>query len=174
LFVLAIHLLLNLSLLWAPTRFDIIPIYNYTLFPRLRRHAMEKKTSSQESRKLSQIFFPKQLNKVYPIRLHRSSSTSSISSLSSSFSQNSDDSSLTDSLNLADDNFQFALNLISPRDQRREPAVTITNAPHQQQTGEFRRCNWITKNCGMINFFCIADIQYKTNEKCHFSISSTV
>jgi len=135
---------------------------------------MEKKTSSQESRKLSQIFFPKQLNKVYPIRLHRSSSTSSISSLSSSFSQNSDDSSLTDSLNLADDNFQFALNLISPRDQRREPAVTITNAPHQQQTGEFRRCNWITKNCGMINFFCIADIQYKTNEKCHFSISSTV
>ncbi|XP_014523548.1 uncharacterized protein LOC106779852 [Vigna radiata var. radiata] len=113
---------------------------------------MEKKTSSQESRKLSQIFFPKQLNKVYPIRLQRSSSTSSISSLSSSLSQNSDDSSsLTDSLNLADDNFQFALNLISPRDPRREPAVT--NTPHQQQTShaaepaEFRRCNWITKNC---------------------------
>ncbi|WVZ12367.1 hypothetical protein V8G54_016897, partial [Vigna mungo] len=111
----------------------------------VRRHAMEKKTSSQESRKLSQIFFPKQLNKVYPIRLQRSSSTSSISSLSSSLSQNSDDSSLTD------DNFQFALNLISPRDRRREPAVT--NTPHQQQSshaaepGEFRRCNWITKNC---------------------------
>ncbi|KOM45809.1 hypothetical protein LR48_Vigan06g111500 [Vigna angularis] len=92
---------------------------------------MEKKPSSQESRKLSQIFFPKQLNKVYPIRLQRSSSTSSLSSLSSSFSQNSDDSSLSDSLNLADDNFQFALNLISPRDRRREPAVT--NTPHQQQ-----------------------------------------
>ncbi|XP_047181456.1 DNA-3-methyladenine glycosylase-like, partial [Vigna umbellata] len=141
-----------------PTRFDIIPIYNYRLFlvfpskyAYVRRHAMEKKTSSQESRKLSQIFFPKQLNKVYPIRLQRSSSTSSISSLSSSLSQNSDDSSLSDSLNLADDNFQFALNLISPRDRRREPAVT--NTPHQQQSshaaepGQLRRCNWITKNC---------------------------
>lgn len=150
----------------------IIPIYNYRLFlvfpskyVYVRRHAMEKKTSSQESRKLSQIFFPKQLNKVYPIRLQRSSSTSSISSLSSSLSQNSDDSSsLTDSLNLADDNFQFALNLISPRDPRREPAVT--NTPHQQQTShaaepaEFRRCNWITKNCGMVNFFSIANRCY--------------
>jgi len=122
---------------------------------------MEKRTSSQESRKLSQIFFPKQLNKVHPVKLHRSSSTSSISSLSSSLSQNSDESSQTDSLNLVDDNFQFALNLISPRGRRRGPAVTNTPL-HQQQSshtaepGELRRCNWITKNCGMVNFFCIA------------------
>jgi len=117
---------------------------------------MEKKTSVQESRKFNQLFFPKQHNKVYPIRLQRSSSTSSLSSLSSSLSQKSDDSSLTDSLNLADESFQFALNLISPRCQRREPE--IINDAHQQQipqtaeAGELKRCNWITKNCGMINF----------------------
>ncbi|KHN29937.1 Putative GMP synthase [glutamine-hydrolyzing] [Glycine soja] len=112
---------------------------------------MEKKTSVQESRKFNQLFFPKQHNKVYPIRLQRSSSTSSLSSLSSSLSQKSDDSSLTDSLNLADESFQFALNLISPRCQRREPE--IINDAHQQQipqtaeAGELKRCNWITKNC---------------------------
>ncbi|KAL2349092.1 hypothetical protein Fmac_003092 [Flemingia macrophylla] len=119
--------------------------------PLYEGHAMEKKTRSQESRILNQIFFPKQPNKVYPIKLQRSSSTSSLSSLSSSLSQNSDDSSLTDSLNLADDNFQFALNLISPRLRRREP--TFTNISHQEHSpqnaeiGELKRCNWITKNC---------------------------
>ncbi|XP_020232737.1 uncharacterized protein LOC109813039 [Cajanus cajan] len=112
---------------------------------------MEKKTSAQESRILNQIFFPKQLNKVYPIRLQRSSSTSSLSSLSSSLSQNSDDSSITDSLNLVDDNFQFALNLISPHRKRREPGVTNTShqqhSPYTTELGELKRCNWITKNC---------------------------
>ncbi|KAK7307022.1 hypothetical protein VNO77_39714 [Canavalia gladiata] len=116
----------------------------------VRRHAMEKRTSVQESRKLNQIFFPKSLNKVYPIRLQRSSSTSSLSSLSSSLSQNSDESSLTDSLNLADENISLALHLISPR-RRRETAAT--NTAQQQQSaqnaepGELKRCNWITKNC---------------------------
>ncbi|TKY69503.1 GMP synthase of glutamine-hydrolyzing [Spatholobus suberectus] len=111
---------------------------------------MEKKTSVLESRKLNQIFFAKQLNKVYPIRLQRSSSTSSLSSLSSSLSQNSDDSSLTESLNLVDDNFQFALNLISSRRRRREPAVantTYQQSPQTAEPGELKRCNWITKNC---------------------------
>lgn len=112
---------------------------------------MEKKKSVLDSRKLNQIFFPKQLNKVYPIKLQRSSSTSSLSSLSSSLSQNSDDSSLTDSLNQVDDNFQYALNLISPHRRRREPAVTNTaqqqQSPETDEPGELKRCNWITKNC---------------------------
>ncbi|KAK7407460.1 hypothetical protein VNO78_09410 [Psophocarpus tetragonolobus] len=123
------------------------------MYAYVRRHAMEKKKSVQESLKLSQIFFPKQLNKVYPIKLQRSSSTSSISSISSSLSQNSDDSSLTDSLNLVDDNFQFALNLILPRGRRRRREPAATGPVHQQQSpqtaepGELKRCNWITKNC---------------------------
>ncbi|XP_027362764.1 uncharacterized protein LOC113870369 [Abrus precatorius] len=113
-------------------------------------HAMEKRTSVQESRKLNQIFFPKYLNKVYPIRLQRSSSTSSLSSLSSSLSQNSDESSLTDSWNLEDENISLPLHLISPR-RRRERAVTNTaqqqQSAHTAEPGELKRCNWITKNC---------------------------
>ncbi|KAK7309918.1 hypothetical protein RJT34_07045 [Clitoria ternatea] len=114
---------------------------------------MEKRTSVQEPWKLNlnQIFFPKHFKKVYPISLQRSSSTSSLSSLSSSLSQNSDESSLPDSLNLVDDNFSYALHLISPR-PRRETAVTTSTAyqpqsPQVTEPGLLKRCNWITKNC---------------------------
>ena len=115
------------------------------------RHAMEKRTSAKESQKLNQRFFPKHHNKVHPIRLQRSSSSSSLSTLS----QNSNDSSLTDSLTLLDENISSALHLISPY-KRREPKVA--NAAQQQPSpqitkpSELKRCNWITKDCGMINF----------------------
>ncbi|KAE9595697.1 putative DNA-3-methyladenine glycosylase I [Lupinus albus] len=104
---------------------------------------MEKRTSMKESQKLNQTFFRKHLNKVYPIGLHkRSYSSSSLSSLS----ENTDDSSLTDSLTLLDDNVSLGLHLISLR-QRGEPA--LVNAVQKQPTeaGELKRCNWITKNC---------------------------
>ncbi|XP_061363067.1 uncharacterized protein LOC133306716, partial [Gastrolobium bilobum] len=114
------------------------------------RHAMEKRTSVQESRKLNQRFFTKNNKKVYPIKLQKSSSSSSLSSLSSSLSQNSNDSSLTDYLTLEDENNSLALHLITPR-QRREPPVTSTAqqqlSPWTAEPGELKRCNWITKNC---------------------------
>ncbi|CAL0315272.1 unnamed protein product [Lupinus luteus] len=100
---------------------------------------MEKRTSMKESQKLNQTFFRKHLNKVYPIGLHkRSSSSSSLSSLS----ENTDDSSLTDSLTLLDENVSLGLRLILPR-ERGEPA--LVNAA--TEAGELKRCNWITKNC---------------------------
>ncbi|XP_019456876.1 PREDICTED: uncharacterized protein LOC109357392 [Lupinus angustifolius] len=107
----------------------------------LKRHSMEKTTSIKESQKLNQTFFRKHLNKVYPIGLHkRSSSSSSLSSLS----ENTDDSSLTDSLTLLDENVSLGLHLISPR-QRGEPALLVNAAT---EAGELmKRCNWITKNC---------------------------
>lgn len=125
---------------------------------KLIRHSMEKiqkKTSVQESQKLNQIFFSKHLNKVHPIGLQKSSSSSSLSSLSSSLSQTSNESYyMTDSLTIADENISLALHLISPR-QSRKPTVTTTAQKHQSpqiaEPGELRRCNWLTKNCGMVN-----------------------
>ncbi|KAK7275049.1 hypothetical protein RIF29_16156 [Crotalaria pallida] len=113
----------------------------------LRRNAMEKKTSVKESQKLNQRFFTKHLNnKVHPIGLHRrSSSSSSISSLS----QNSNDSSLTDSLTLLDENISFGLHLISPRGIREHAVandVQQQTSPKINEPGELKRCNWITKN----------------------------
>lgn len=140
--------------------FKFLPIYFsriYLFVPTMSkanigRNAMEKRTSVKESQKLNHGFFTKHLKKVYPIGLQKSSSSSS---LSSSLSENSNDSSLTDSLTLLDENISLGLHLISPR-QREEHAVANAvqqqPSPQNSKPGEVKRCNWITKNCGMIKF----------------------
>ncbi|CAJ1932335.1 unnamed protein product [Sphenostylis stenocarpa] len=118
----------------------------------VRRHALEKCRSVKETQK-NQNFFTRNLKKVYPIGLQKSSSSLSLSSISLSLSQNSNDSSQADSLSPLDEKISLALRLISPRD-RREP--TIASKPLQQhqpptsppttEPEELKRCNWITKN----------------------------
>ncbi|WVZ12643.1 hypothetical protein V8G54_017173 [Vigna mungo] len=115
----------------------------------VRRHGVEKCRSVKETHN----FFSRNLKKVYPIGLQKSTSSLSLSSISLSLSQNSNDSSQADSLTPLDEKISLALRLISPR-HTREP--TIDSKPlHQHQsptspstteTGHFRRCNWITKN----------------------------
>ncbi|KAK7348833.1 hypothetical protein VNO80_23542 [Phaseolus coccineus] len=123
----------------------------------VRRHALEKCRSVKETQKiLNHNFFTRNLKKVYPIGLHKSTSSSSLSlsSISLSLSQNSNDSSQADSLTPLDDKISQALRLISPRD-RREPSIASkpllqhqppTSPPTTTEPGEFKRCNWITKN----------------------------
>jgi DNA-3-methyladenine glycosylase I len=73
-------------------------------------------------------------------------------------SQNSNDSSLTDSSAVPlEQKISLALRLISPL-ERREVPVARNFQPQQQQQqqnqdsndGEVKRCNWITKNSGII------------------------
>jgi len=96
---------------------------------------------------------------VYPIGLQKSTSSLSLSSISLSLSQNSNDSSQADSLTPLDEKISLALRLISPRD-RREPTIASKplhqhqppSSPPTTQPREFKRCNWITKNSGIITF----------------------
>ena len=118
------------------------------------------KTSPTEKEKSGQSFLTRHLKKIYPIGLRRSnSSLSSLSSLSLSLSQNSNDSSLTDPASPLDHKITLALRLIAPP-ERRGFAVFPRNVRSSQNPstqpdsptsndGEIRRCNWITKNSGM-------------------------
>ncbi|KAJ8774604.1 hypothetical protein K2173_017050 [Erythroxylum novogranatense] len=129
-----------------------------------RKQVLEKNYSSSNNFFKEKVnhsnngFLSKNLKKVYPIGLHRSSSSSSLSlsSLSLSLSQNSTDSSLTDhSSTPLDQKIALALRLISPPGRRELPVMRNIQQqqppppPPQSQDsidGEFRRCNWITKN----------------------------
>lgn len=132
--------------------------------PNVRRQALERNTSFKDTQKiLNQSFFQnKSLKKVYPIGLQKSTSSSSLSlsSISLSLSQNSNDSSQADSLTPLDENISLALRLISASPHERREHGVANKTIHQQQPsllvntepGEFKRCNWITKNSGMIKF----------------------
>ncbi|RDX95354.1 tag [Mucuna pruriens] len=120
----------------------------------VRRHALEKSRSVKETQKiLNNSFFTRNLKKVYPIALQKSTSSLSLSSISLSLSQNSNDSSQADSLTPLDEKISLALRLISPRD-RREPTIATKHFQQHQppspppttEPGELKRCNWITKN----------------------------
>lgn len=125
----------------------------------VRKQALERSTSFKDTQKiLNQNFFHNKIfKKVYPIGLQKSTSSLSLSSVSLSLSQNSNDSSQADSLTPLDERISSALRLISSSShERRETAVAKTI--HQQsplvttEPGELKRCNWITKNSGMIKF----------------------
>ncbi|XP_024196733.1 DNA-3-methyladenine glycosylase [Rosa chinensis] len=110
----------------------------------------EKSTTSA----FSSHFSYKHLKRIYPIGLHKSSSSSSLSlsSLSLSLSENSiDSSSIIDSTSPLDQKISSALRLIAPPPQRREsPVPKVVQQQNQSfqdtDNGELRRCNWITKN----------------------------
>jgi DNA-3-methyladenine glycosylase I len=133
----------------------------------VRKQILEKNSifiKEKEKPLSSQGLFTKHLKRVYPIGLHRSSSSLSLSSVSLSLSQNSNDSSLTDcSATPLEQKISLALRLISPSERREVPVArnfqTRQQRQRQQQQqkqdqgsndGELKRCNWITKNSGIV------------------------
>ncbi|KAL6187845.1 hypothetical protein ACLB2K_039240 [Fragaria x ananassa] len=101
----------------------------------------------------SPIFSYKHLKRIYPIGLHKSSSSSSLSlsSLSLSLSENSiDSSSIIDSASPLEQKISLALRLIAPPQRRESPVPKVVQQQSQSfqdtDNGELRRCNWITKN----------------------------
>lgn len=147
---------MNPKPVWHPSTFlKLHFLFSFTMSKsNVRRHALEKSMTLKDTQKiLNQSFFPKSLKKVYPVGLQKSTSSLSLSSLSLSLSQNSNDSSSqADSLTPLDENISLALRLISvsPR-QRREPTAAKTAQQLNTEPGELKRCNWVTKNSGMIN-----------------------
>nr|GLL43502.1 uncharacterized protein LOC109175716 [Ipomoea trifida] len=123
------------------------------------KHAILDKQPQKPSN--NYFIFSNNLKKVHPINgLHKTCSALSLSSLSLSLSQTSNESSLTDSsLSPLDQNISLALALIaSPekrgsrppatRNARRQPCISPgRNIPsHSSSEDEVKRCNWITKN----------------------------
>ncbi|XP_021815129.1 uncharacterized protein LOC110757734 [Prunus avium] len=118
----------------------------------VRRHVLLEKNKVLKQREKTSS--PKHLKRIYPIGLHKSTSSLSLSlssSLSLSLSENSYDSSLTDSSTL-DQKISAALRFIAPT-QRREYNSPVAKVVQQQisqaqdtNDGELKRCNWITKN----------------------------
>lgn len=119
----------------------------------VRRHILEKNRSPIEKEKQSQSIFTKHLKRVYPIGLQRTTSSLSLSSVSLSLSQNSNDSSLTDCSSPLHQKISLALCLIAPPERREVPvAKNVQPQQHSQDSGseEMKRCNWITKNSGKL------------------------
>ncbi|KAE8654457.1 DNA glycosylase superfamily protein isoform 2 [Hibiscus syriacus] len=122
----------------------------------VRKHVVEKKEKEKQTQ--SHQVSSKNLKKIYPIGLRRSSSSFSLSSLSLSLSQDSNDSSMTDhssSTTPLEQKIKLALSSIVPHHERRAFVPVIKSVrqhrqPRQQQqepgNGELRRCNWVTKN----------------------------
>ncbi|XP_009595131.3 uncharacterized protein LOC107765923 [Nicotiana tabacum] len=126
----------------------------------VRRHALEKHREKEKTRSNTTNFLlSKHWKKIYPIGLHKTGSSLSLSSLSLSLSQTSNDSSLTDysSITPLDQKISLALRLIasSSSEKREIPAmknvvraVSPTSNPSPTSTEEelMRRCNWITSS----------------------------
>ncbi|KAK4376558.1 hypothetical protein RND71_002854 [Anisodus tanguticus] len=121
----------------------------------LEKHRETEKTRSNTS---SNFLLSKHWKKIYPIGLHKTGSSLSLSSLSLSLSQTSDDSSVTDSSSITplDQKISLALRLIASSTEKREGpatsknvtrAVSPTRNPSPSPSSEdelMSRCNWIT------------------------------
>lgn len=120
----------------------------------VQRHAMEKNRNPREKEKPNHGFLSKHLRKVYPISRRRSCSPLSLSSLSLSLSQNSNDSTLTDYSIPLDQEISFALRRIVPIERRDFPmgAKNVHQHIPDSNSEGLRRCNWITKNSGKLQF----------------------
>lgn len=120
----------------------------------VRKHIVEKNTTRREQNlKTNQNFLSKHLKRIYPIGIHKSSSSLSLSSLSLSLSQNSDSSLTADSAATLEQKISLALHLIGPHEERKYLLPKHVQPQQQHQTEdlsgeELRRCNWITKNSG--------------------------
>ncbi|XP_021910335.1 uncharacterized protein LOC110824104 isoform X2 [Carica papaya] len=118
----------------------------------VRKHIVEKNTTRREQNlKTNQNFLSKHLKRIYPIGIHKSSSSLSLSSLSLSLSQNSDSSLTADSAATLEQKISLALHLIGPHEERKYLLPKHVQPQQQHQTEdlsgeELRRCNWITKN----------------------------
>lgn len=127
----------------------------------VRRHALEKHREKEKTRSnTTNVLLSKHWKKIYPIGLHKTGSSLSLSSLSLSLSQTSNDSSLTDSSSITplDQKISLALRLIasSSSEKREIPAMKnvvravspTRNNPSEEEL--MRRCNWITSSSGKL------------------------
>ncbi|GAB4840177.1 hypothetical protein Ancab_020942 [Ancistrocladus abbreviatus] len=120
----------------------------------VRKHVLERSRGFNEKENPTQntsLF--KNLKKIYPLGIQRSSSVLSISSLSLS----STDSFLTDSSCTLDSKILLSLESIgrirAPAAEIKASEVSVANsiqlhtniAPPTSNDGELKRCNWITK-----------------------------
>ncbi|XP_059315978.1 uncharacterized protein LOC132066786 [Lycium ferocissimum] len=127
-----------------------------------KHHALEKHREKEKTRSnnTTNFLLSKHWKKIYPIGLHKTGSSLSLSSLSLSLSQTSNDSSVTDSSSITplDQKISLALRLIaSSTDKKEGPAtsknvaraVSPTRNPSPSPSTEeelMRRCNWITSS----------------------------
>ncbi|KAL6969666.1 DNA-3-methyladenine glycosylase I [Sarracenia purpurea var. burkii] len=113
-----------------------------------KRHILEKNRGQREKEKTNNGFLSKHLKRVYPSSLRKSCSALSLSSLSLTLSQNSNDSSLTDCTIPLDQEISLALRRIAPPERREVPAAAKYVQQQSQEVSceGLKRCNWITKN----------------------------
>ncbi|XP_060215845.1 uncharacterized protein LOC132642837 [Lycium barbarum] len=123
----------------------------------LEKHREKEKTRSNNT---TNFLLSKHWKKIYPIGLHKTGSSLSLSSLSLSLSQTSNDSSVTDSSSITplDQKISLALRLIGSSTEKKEGpatsknvarAVSPTRNPSPSPSTEeelMRRCNWITSS----------------------------
>ncbi|KAB2614257.1 hypothetical protein D8674_037344 [Pyrus ussuriensis x Pyrus communis] len=119
----------------------------------VRRHViLEENKVVKEREKMNSS--SKLLKRIYPIGLHKSTSSLSLSSsVSYSMSENSYDYFLTDSNFPLDQKISAAFRFFAQPPPRREYNSPVAKLAQQQislaqdaNDGELRRCNWITKN----------------------------
>ncbi|KAG5521317.1 hypothetical protein RHGRI_033763 [Rhododendron griersonianum] len=136
-----------MELKWSTIRLDAL-VLSSSLHQNVQRHAMEKNRNPREKEKPNHGFLSKHLRKVYPVSRRRSCSPLSLSSLSLSLSQNSNDSTLTDYSIPLDQEISFALRRIVPIERRDFPmgAKNVHQHIPDSNSEGLRRCNWITKN----------------------------
>ncbi|XP_010681154.2 uncharacterized protein LOC104896146 [Beta vulgaris subsp. vulgaris] len=125
-----------------------------------KKNVLEKSSKiglfkTKENPNQSNNSFFKNLKKVYPLGIHRSNSSLSISSISLSLSQTSTDSSLNDYSCPLDQKILLSLeslHKISITSEKKEAQVVVDNTkvelpiPKPCDHGELKRCHWITKN----------------------------
>ncbi|MCD9645383.1 hypothetical protein HAX54_034239 [Datura stramonium] len=132
----------------------------------LEKHREKEKTRSNSNNNnnssSTNFLLSKHWKKIYPIGLHKTGSSLSLSSLSLSLSQTSNDSSVTDSSSITplDQKISLALRLIASTTEKREGSTTLspnknvartispTHNPNPISSSSeeelMRRCNWIT------------------------------
>ncbi|KAF3675142.1 putative o-linked n-acetylglucosamine transferase, ogt [Capsicum annuum] len=125
----------------------------------LEKHREKEKTRSKNSS--TNFLLSKHWKKIYPIGLHKTGSSLSLSSLSLTLSQTSNDSSITDSSSITplDQKISLALRLIASSREKKEvnsttcnknvartvsPARSPSPSPSPSEEEFMRRCNWIT------------------------------
>uniref|UniRef100_A0A803L7M2 DNA-3-methyladenine glycosylase I n=1 Tax=Chenopodium quinoa TaxID=63459 RepID=A0A803L7M2_CHEQI len=129
----------------------------------VRKNVLEKSSKigwfkAKENPNQNNNSFFKNFKKVYPLGIHRSNSSLSVSSISLSLSQTSTDSSLTDYSCPLDQKILLSLESlrkVTATSPEKKDVPVVASAKVEQlsspkkpcdDNGEVKRCHWITKN----------------------------
>ncbi|XP_077236625.1 DNA glycosylase superfamily protein isoform X2 [Tasmannia lanceolata] len=110
----------------------------------VRRQDLERCRSLREREKPSNSSLSKHLQKVYPIGIHKSTSSLTLSSLS--LSQCSNDSSLNSCLSRWDRKVQASLHGLGSLEKREASVADVGKGSLDSRDGNLKRCHWITKD----------------------------